>query len=801
MNDKAELNYVLSGYFANVMITLLEKYPSQILKYLYTTRKDAIRKIVFHSHQKAFSMLSLRLLNIENIYVLYKQTESSAKDKIFESIDFRNELVGEIIKSINLDGFINEKNEIQKGVDIEAKFALIYDLINENKKIIKYLVFNKDVYAHLFSVLDTDLYNIDNNDSIDNNLGNKYTIYGFFINLITKLLKNASTNYILNYPNEFDFNCIKKPKNEITFIENMILTFGRILKNNFLAKKPKLILESGSTIPYEGLGILNIKILELIKEMLIFMKELPKQFDSILIRNNFCQKSIDYFFQYQWNNIYHIQFVDLFNLFLSNEEKHKDLTDFLFNNIKLHELLINYLIQDKIDEKDIEKIIPKQKLKFNFKSGRSISCGVYPHVIDLIYKIQSIAGLEIFTEEEKKELNIKNYGEFEFSKDEKSNRMIKEIKISNNISNILKKSKDWNEATKDIVIPLIKKYEGQLCKEEKKSDDEIELNDDSGFKYLLNNSKRNSAGSTGYLLQQLLNVIKKEHNPKRASLPISRNDKNSKIKTEKSSIREKLLNKSGYRSRKIFEDEEDEDKNKEQNNNLKKDINIGDEKKENDDTEENNKYNDTNYWEVKNSLPEDLKKEVDKKTNIIFNYNPITYENNNKNEISEEDELLSIAMGLEQNEKIEKNKKIMYIVPGKLKPINLKAKTSPVQSIFSSSNEENKYNKLKNKIKDKINIFKEEKKKEYNTNDSKNTDNYISSNAENEENEEEEKAIIRKDEDKNEKIEKENEVDNTSNNIKEENDVDKIYNDVNYWGVNSSNYLNEKEMEDCLKDL
>ena len=65
MNNKPELNFVLSGYFANIMITLIETYPSQIIKYLYTQRKDAIRKIILHSNQKAFDILSLKILNIE----------------------------------------------------------------------------------------------------------------------------------------------------------------------------------------------------------------------------------------------------------------------------------------------------------------------------------------------------------------------------------------------------------------------------------------------------------------------------------------------------------------------------------------------------------------------------------------------------------------------------------------------------------------------------------------------------------------------------------------------------------------
>ena len=762
MEDKDEFNYVLSGYFANVIITLLTKYPSQILKYLYTVRKDALRKIVFHSHQKAFSILSLKLLNLENYILVDRKIENSFKEISTESIDFRNGLIAEIIKSISLEGIKDDKNEIKDDIDLEAKFSLIFEMINENNKIVKYLVFNNDVYSHIFNILDTDLYNNDNNsENNEGNFDNKYTIYALFIILTTRLLKTACSNYLISYPNEFDLNSIKKAKKELTFSENMIITFGKILKNNFLPKKPTLILEKCSTIPYEGLGMLNIKIILLVKEMMNFMKQLPKQFDSILIRNNFCQRSIDYFFKYQWNNIYHIQFVEFFNMYLSEEEKHKELTEFLFENIKFHEILINYLNQDNIDEKDIEKIVPKQRLKFTFKSGKTINSGVFAHVIDIIYKIQAISGLDICTEEEKSELKIKNYGEFEFSKDEKSNKLLRKINISNNIQNILKKSKLWNEIIKNTVIPLIKKYETQLCKEEEKKGGEDNELDELDINNLL--PKRNSMGTSNYLFQQLISIIKKETSPKRFSLPLSRNDKNeNKAKNDKTSIREKLLSKVGINNEKKIEDDE-ADNNKEENEEIK--ARNKDEKTN--DSEENNKYNDTNFWEVKNTLPEEIKREVDKKTNIIFNYNPATYDLYNK-DASEEDELLSIAMGLEQNEKTEKNKKTMYIMPGKLKPINLKAKRNPVQSLYNSvkpSKNEN-IEEYSHKNKDKINIL-EQKEEEKDTKQN-----------EKEQNKQEVKKDI------NENLEK---------------DDDKVYNDVNYW--NTGNYLNEKEMEDCLKDL
>ena len=218
-------------------------------------RKDAIKKIVYHSNQKALSLLCQKLLNIESFNFTYRP-DSSLKDIIAESTNFRNELIGDIIKSINLEGIKDEKNEIKTDIDVEAKFTLLSDMI-DNMKIVKYLIFNNDIYSHLFTVLDSELYseinsdkNNEANDNSDNSFDTKYNIYGLFISLITKLIKNACSNYVLNYPNEFDFNCVKKEKSEITFGENMIITFGKILRNNFLPKKPKLVLEKLSTISY-----------------------------------------------------------------------------------------------------------------------------------------------------------------------------------------------------------------------------------------------------------------------------------------------------------------------------------------------------------------------------------------------------------------------------------------------------------------------------------------------------------------------------------------------------------------------
>ena len=431
-----------------------------------------------------------------------------------------------------------------------------------------------------------------------------------------------------------------------------------------------------------------------------------------------------------------------------------------------------------LEEKNSENNNIFQKIKYEFKSGKKINSGIYPHVIDLMYKIQAYSDMEIFTDQEKAQFSIKNLGEFEFSKDEKSNKFIKPLNKSNNLKEIFSKDENWNSCFKEKVLPVLRKYEGQLCKRQKISDDD-DLDIKSDF------------GSNNLLLQQMISVLKK--NKSRFSIPLSRNDKNSgvntlnKNKNEKSSIREKLLSK-GYRSRHIFDDDDDEDKNEKENNELNSNENKEDKNENEEDNGDNAKmYNDINYWELKNDLPEKIKKEVDKKTNIIFNYNPITGENEKKSEITEEDELLSIAMGLEQNEKMEKSKKMMYIMPGKLKPINLKTKSNPVQNIFINISNKNKNNnnleKLRNKKKDMVGFF----------------DDAINNEKEEREieNDNEEEGIIKKEEDKN-KDDNINTTDDSNDDIKDE--ENKMFNEVNYWKTNE-NYLNEEELKDLLNDL
>lgn len=166
-------------------------------------------------------------MNIETFLFSTKQVEDKVKELLLSNIDFITELIGEIVKSIKLEGYMREDGLFHPAVDIEGKFGLISDMIIESKNINEYLFKNNEVYSHILDILNYDLYNVDNNMDGENNnndnFNNKYFIYGYFIYLLGKILKYACLKDVLKNPTESLVNFINKKKNEITFSEKINL--------------------------------------------------------------------------------------------------------------------------------------------------------------------------------------------------------------------------------------------------------------------------------------------------------------------------------------------------------------------------------------------------------------------------------------------------------------------------------------------------------------------------------------------------------------------------------------------------
>ena len=542
--------------------------------------------------------------------------------------------------------------------------------------------------------------------------------------------------------NKVDFLAIINEKESNSFIKKFIVVICKIIVYNYADFSS--INEIGEK--RKKLGIHIIYIMDLMIEVFNYFKTAPLIYDSFSVTSQFIEKSIDYFFKYQLNNIYQNKFNKLMKLYLDNESEHKIITEYLFTKIKFHETLIDYICQEEnkkqelVLSKEKENSIPDKKEESNknnnstdintntnenkiinndvndikenkneknikknryyYKSGRSTLSLIYTHVIELLYRMQAISGLKVFDEEEKKKLNIKSIGDFEFVKDETSNNNIV-LKNSPRINEILKSSSKWMHSFENKILPIIKKYDSKLCC-------------DTPIKTITQKPT-----DTQELLKNLLNLI----------------SNNEKLLSKK----DNLNNNNNTPNKNNTNDNNNNTPNK---NNIN-DITIG-------------KYNDVNFWETKSSISQELKDKIKKNQE-----NKVETENNKdniismdseekedkKNIIDEEDELLGIAMKIEQNEKSEKSKKLPSKLNFKFYMPNSNAKTNSKDDSNKKLNINTPQNSFKKFLLNKQN---------------KNSKTDIDKNTE-------------------------------ENNSK--------YNDTNFWQTKPESLLNEREMQHLLDDL
>ena len=624
ISDKVELNDILCGYFSNTLLPLIEHYPTKLLLYLYITRKDALRQIIFRSYQRSLASVAIKLLNVENFLNLIlaefkKAPNKYNKEDLIKNVEdcclYRNKLIEELILSLTLDGYKDQKGNINKDVDLKDIFYLLNELIKE-KSILTTIVNNCNIYNHLFSNLSQKVF--DNNDK------NKQSIYTYFTIFIANIISKINEakegfDFSKNLAELLNEKSIKEKVKDGNFAERFIIVIEDLLSYNY----KDIISVTGAGEKKQKLGIHNIHIMELVIECFKFYKVISSIYDNILIHTEFMKKSITFYFKYQLNNIFQFKFNQLITLFLENESEHQILSDYLFNEIKIHEILIDFVKEGK-NEKNKNEIIASEEVKsdnikdtsnineesekdkskdnegekkmyknrFCYRSGREIKSCVYCHVIELIYKIQAKSGAKIFEKEEAIKLDINDIGYFEFVKDENSDNNYFAIQYSKKLNDVLKLSTDWNNTFENKVLPLIRKYESKLCGEAPIKSVEPPKAD------------INMKG----MLMNLLNII-------------SNNDKRIKIN-------EKYKNK---------------------NNNDKK--------------EENNGYSDVNFWEVNSSISPELKAKINqnqKQKEDVGNGETPSEENEKKEENKniekngnddEELELLGIAMEAEKKEK------------------------------------------------------------------------------------------------------------------------------------------------------
>ena len=381
-NENSLKNDVLCGYFSKVLISLLDSYPIDIFLYLYLMRPDAVEEIIMNSYNRSLSLISKNILDVYN-YKL-KISDNNKKNpgminmkfiekKEKEMKKFCLKLLEKLIISIDLSKYKYKKIEFNLSqIDIESIFLMFEELI-KNFDLLLDIIFEENIVEHFFKILEMKI-----------TLKNR-KIYLYFFHLLIKIIKELgpiieSKKKI--YP-EFNLgNVIEKFKDGdfLEFSEKLLIHIPIIISKNFIILSKE-----------NYLGIHNIYMIDLMIEFFKYLIENPNFFDFICLQTEFMEKSIEYFFKYQLNNIYHNKFINLFTLYLQKGEKHPLLTDYFFFKKNFHIMLAKSL---------------------NDKKYKNI----FVFIIDLMYKIQVACNLELLDEKTRKDLKIINYGYFEFIK-------------------------------------------------------------------------------------------------------------------------------------------------------------------------------------------------------------------------------------------------------------------------------------------------------------------------------------------------------------------------------------------------
>ncbi len=434
MNNNNELNYVLSGYFSNVLLFLMKKNSNKILKYIYSFRQDVIYKILQHSNQKAMAILAMKLLNIEQM--VHNNTVNNKKDdNIIEyntMISIRNNILVKIITSI--------KRDENQSFILEAIQELIYpseynplaplEISEPNIVLLSFILTSDDILIHLFGIL--------KESPINDNL---YCSVVYFLCEICKaIIKNN-----LTLPGTVDSN-----NTEVApLYGKLIVSSLSYIIHNFKERQKKD--NSLSSVSSPNLGMVNVSIIELVINLFPVFKNVQEKFDLILIRNSFIKKATDFFFKYQFNDIYRQLYLSFLKLYLTENNIKREVTKYLFTEIKLQSLLLNKI-----------KNVPK----FEFQHGNTINDPIYPFLIALCYKINYLSGKDLVKLQERK-------GSFNFLKEEsEDNSLINRISnyfvgfkdktslLNSPISGYL--SDDWNLIFQQKVLPIIELYENKL---------------------------------------------------------------------------------------------------------------------------------------------------------------------------------------------------------------------------------------------------------------------------------------------------------------------------------------------------
>ena len=382
LSNKGELNYVLCGYFESLLKILLKLDQVCIIRYLYFQSKDSIKQLINHSYRQSISDILNKIIQYDSKdEKICNQEISLIKMEILEELFDKIDINMETEKFYSILDFVKNLSTEQK---------LFNDLLN-NKKIITCLISKP--------LRDINLVKNDNNNNLLIAKRNNFIIlFDVIINWV-----NSINTYDIDLPSmnivEFEEDGEQKNKSKninhtllsyelFLILENLIkINFNRSEVSNDIQQQK--IMQSFDNAYLTPLGEYRIKIVELLAHLFPYFQKIPNPYDNLLINTNFFYHSFLYLFEYEFNNIYQESFLLLFKKYLNNSDKHTLLSEFLFNEFKLMDVIISKLTNTEICPPQNNTISLD---KFHYKSGNTTSRGYISFLISLSYKINTIIG-------------------------------------------------------------------------------------------------------------------------------------------------------------------------------------------------------------------------------------------------------------------------------------------------------------------------------------------------------------------------------------------------------------------------
>ena len=385
LKTEKEPNYVLCGYFASIIKTLLQMQSTIIINYFYKENKDFIKLLITYSYRESISEILNKIFQYD-----ISMEEYNIEEMDLIRMEMLEELFGEI--DINMD---NEK--------LDSYATLIKNLSTE-ENLFTDLLNNKIIIHNLITKPLKDINLLIRDKSQENEINNKRRNFIIIIDIIINWIKSINTldidipsttdesdddnkeeNININNSNNFTHTLLSYELFNILL--NLIkINFNKNEENNKNEIKILQCFDEKKLIP---LGLFRIKIVELLGCLFSYFKNIPNLYDKILIESKFFENAIDYLFEYELNNIYQESLLFLFKKYLDYSEYHPLLSEFLFNKINLTEIIISK-IKSSLPKKDPNSNIEKDN--FIYSSGNTTNRGYISFLISLAYKINTIIG-------------------------------------------------------------------------------------------------------------------------------------------------------------------------------------------------------------------------------------------------------------------------------------------------------------------------------------------------------------------------------------------------------------------------